>query len=85
MVRDDWEETVLPGRLRELRCAQGLSQRELARRAGVPLRAISRLERGQQRRITPTLLQSLPRGLDMMPELDFIHYDKARNPDNTSH
>lgn len=68
MVRDEWEETVLPGRLRELRCAQGLTQRALARRAGLPLSAVSRLERGQRRRITPTLLQSLARGLDMLPE-----------------
>jgi transcriptional regulator with XRE-family HTH domain len=79
MGRDDWEETVLPARLRELetvlpgrlralRCAQGLSQRALARRAGLPLSAISRLERGQRRQITPALLQSLARGLDMMPE-----------------
>ena len=55
---------ALPARLRALRLAHQLTQRALAHRAGLPLRVIGRLERGQRRRITLTLVQALARGLE---------------------
>ena len=52
MVSDDWEAKVLPGLLRQLRRAQGLSQRE--RTPGrLTLRAIGCIERGQRQGLPP--------------------------------
>lgn len=59
---------ALPARLRAQRLAHHLTVAELAQRTGLSVGAIRRLERGQRRRITLTLLQALARGLDMMPE-----------------
>ncbi len=58
-----------PGRvLRERRLAHGLSQAQLARRAGTTQAAVSRIERGQ---VSPTFatLRSLLDALGEVPEL----------------
>ena len=46
--------TPFGGRLRRLREAAGLSQEELAARAGLTAKAISMLERGERKRPYPT-------------------------------
>lgn len=47
---------VFAVRLRELRTAAGLSQQELAQRAGMSLRQMSRLETGENVPTWPTIL-----------------------------
>jgi transcriptional regulator with XRE-family HTH domain len=53
--------------LRELRAAAGLSQEELAERAGLSRRGISDLERGSRRSPHPTTLRRLAEGLRLGP------------------
>jgi predicted ATPase/DNA-binding XRE family transcriptional regulator len=57
--------TPLGGRLRALRQAAGLTQEELAERAGVTAHAVSALERGTRTRPHPHTLRSLARALHM--------------------
>ena len=56
--------TLLGDRLRALRQAAGLTQEELAERAGLTAHAVSALERGTRTRPHPHTLRSLARALD---------------------
>ena len=51
--------------LRRYREAAGLSQEELAERAGLTVSAIGALERGERKRPYPHTLQLLARALDL--------------------
>ncbi len=57
------------GRLRRLREAAGLSQEELAGRAGLTAKAISMLERGERKRPYPHTVRALADALDL-PEAE---------------
>ena len=56
------------GRLRELRTAAGLTQEELAERAGLSPNAVGALERGQRRRPYPHTVRALADGLGLGEE-----------------
>jgi len=56
-------------RLRELREARGLTQVELARRAGVRQGTVSRIERHATMKIEFTVLEQLADALDVDPAL----------------
>lgn len=56
-------------RIRELRLAQGLSQAELAERAGVRQATISAMERGQTTRVDLDVLERVGRALGVAPAL----------------
>ena len=53
--------------LRRLREAAGLTQEQLAERAGLSFNAISSLERGERQRPYPNTLQALAAALDLIP------------------
>lgn len=61
-------DTVLGRRLRQLRKEAGLSQAELAERAGISVQAIGALERGDRRQPYPRTLRAL---------MDALHVSKA--------
>jgi predicted ATPase/DNA-binding XRE family transcriptional regulator len=63
------EDAPFGARLRRLREAAGLSQEELASRAGLSAKAISMLERGQRKRPYPHTVRSLADALDL-PEAE---------------
>ena len=50
------EATGFAGRLRELRASAGLTQKQLAAKAGVALRTVSSLEQGLYEPVWPTVL-----------------------------
>ncbi len=54
--RGGWPSTGFGERLREFRSAAGLSQRELAERAGCNLFTVAKLERGSQEPAWPLVL-----------------------------
>ena len=54
--------------LRDLRLRAGLSQEELAERAGISARSISDIERGDQVRPFPATVRRLAEGLDLDPQ-----------------
>jgi transcriptional regulator with XRE-family HTH domain len=59
------EATLFGPRLRLLREAAGLTQEELASKAGLSARAISVLERGERKRPYPHTVRSLAEALDL--------------------
>lgn len=65
-ARDHEEPSSLGGRIRARRLALGLTQEDLARRAGVPLVTVNRIENGHQRPRRQTLLK-LARALGAEP------------------
>jgi DNA-binding SARP family transcriptional activator/tetratricopeptide (TPR) repeat protein/DNA-binding XRE family transcriptional regulator len=68
-MNDSDGQAVLPGRLvRDRRQASGLTQRELARRAGVSLGTVRDLEQERTRRPQPGSLLALARVLKLSPE-----------------
>ena len=62
----------IPLRLRELRLARGLTQTELAERAGVRVGSVSKFERGGMTK-TLVLLDKLARALDVPVRELFAH------------
>jgi predicted ATPase/transcriptional regulator with XRE-family HTH domain len=66
-VRGTGERTGAPfgAKLRELREAAGLTQEELASRAGLTAKAVSALERGERKRPYPHTVRSLADALDL--------------------
>ena len=63
------QESSFGARLRQLREAAGLTQEELARRAGLTRNAVSALERGERRRPYPHTVRSLADALEL-PEAE---------------
>jgi transcriptional regulator with XRE-family HTH domain len=59
---------VFGNRLRSLRGAAGLSQEELAERAGLSAKAVSALERGERTSPRPHTVRVLARALDLSKE-----------------
>src|SRR5215208_555685 len=62
------QEPSFGARLRQLREAAGLTQEELARRAGLTRNAISALERGERRRPYPHTVRTLADALGLSEE-----------------
>jgi transcriptional regulator with XRE-family HTH domain len=62
----DTMETI-SDRVRELRRARGLDQRELAAQAGVSMQTISNLETGRLRDLKVSTLSALARSLGVSP------------------
>jgi transcriptional regulator with XRE-family HTH domain len=58
---------TISDRVRELRRARGLDQRELAARAGVSMQTISNLETGRLRDLKVSTLSALARSLGVSP------------------
>lgn len=58
---------VLGARVRELRHERGLTQSDVAERAGVSLKYVSQIERGSRNPTVGVLIQ-LSRALDVTPE-----------------
>jgi transcriptional regulator with XRE-family HTH domain len=63
------QESSFGARLRQLREAAGLTQEELAGRAGLTRNAVSALERGERRRPYPHTVRSLADALEL-PEAE---------------
>src|SRR5215210_1702072 len=59
------EETPFGERLRRLRETAGLTQEELASRAGLTAKAVSALERGERKRPYPHTVRSLAEALEL--------------------
>jgi DNA-binding SARP family transcriptional activator/tetratricopeptide (TPR) repeat protein/DNA-binding XRE family transcriptional regulator len=68
MSGGDRRAVLLGSMVRDRREACGLTQRELARRAGLSLGTVRDLEQGRTRRPQPRSLSSLARALDLSPE-----------------
>src|SRR5215210_6102215 len=62
------EETPFGERLRRLREKAGLTQEELASRAGLTAKAVSALERGERKRPYPHTVRSLAEALGLSEE-----------------
>src|SRR5215210_4825961 len=62
------EETPFGERLRRLREEVGLTQEELASKAGLTAKAVSALERGERRRPYPHTVRSLAEALGLTDE-----------------
>ena len=62
--------------LRRYRLASGLSQEELAQRAGLSVRALANMERGQTRRPYKRSMQLLAEAM-ALPELQRLRLDRA--------
>ena len=58
---------TISDRVRELRRARGLDQRELAARAGVSMQTVSNLETGRLRDLKVSTLSALARSLGVSP------------------
>jgi transcriptional regulator with XRE-family HTH domain len=58
---------TISDRVRELRRARGLDQRELAAQAGVSMQTISNLETGRLRDLKVSTLSALARSLGVSP------------------
>jgi putative transcriptional regulator len=66
-------------RIRELREAQGWTQRELAERAGVTRATVNRLENGRPRSIDFDVLEKLANALAVNAAMLIAHELKGRN------
>ena len=58
---------TISDRVREIRKARGLDQRELATRAGVSMQTVSNLETGRLRDLKVSTLSALARSLGVSP------------------
>jgi XRE family transcriptional regulator, regulator of sulfur utilization len=67
-LSDQGETTELGRRVRQLREARGWSQEQLARRAGLGLMAINRIETGQVRQPKRTSVQQIALALEVPGE-----------------
>jgi transcriptional regulator with XRE-family HTH domain len=68
--------------LRRLRTAAGLSQRELALRAGLSVKAVSALEQGYRRRPYPNTLRALASALSLSVQERHVLIAAAAAPAN---
>src|SRR5689334_15371239 len=75
---------TLAGRLRSLRLARGLTQAELAERAGISERAVSDMERGLRRQVYRDTTERLVRALGLAgpdaTEFEAIARGRAAGP-----